>query len=346
MKGLRQLLGAGTAGVVLMLGSAAAAEERSASAEVRPHSDPARATDTVAAESPDPETEAPARDEPAPSNAAVAPSSSVKLSGRIWRAKSGFVFARTPVGTVTLFSETGLKTVKAGQRVTLWTHEANVVVDIFDHGDDVPVQRLITATPVSDSSDGARLTLWTPGGGVTIDRSRIQRRPSSSSTDPSVTVRLDRSGELVDFPQLNVDIQISNGTTKREDVHLHLAGTVSRVKAGFVFVETPVGILTLSRDTGVRDAEAGQHVAVWLTGRHLVIDLSDGGDPSPVQRVITSTVVYASREKNEIKVWTPEGEKVLPLPASGTQRRLLREGTPVTIQLNASGEVVDVRRAS
>ncbi len=274
------------------------------------------------------------------------PPSHMKLTGRIWRAKSGFAFARTPVGTLTLFSKQGLRQVKPGQWVTVWTHGSNIVVDVFNKGDEAPLYRFITATPVYDSPDQRRLTLWTPEGGMTVDVAQWGDDLPSPQEGTPLTVRLDQSGKIVDAPQVNVDIQISNGTKKREGTHMKLAGTVSRVKAGFAFIDTPIGALTLSRSTGLRNAKAGQEVTVWLNDEHLVIDVRQKGNPGPNQRFITSTVVYASKDKREIKLWTPEGERIFQLPSGKTARRPFREGTPVTIQLNGSGEVVDVRKAS
>lgn len=291
---------------------------------------------------------APPQDEPVPDEpvAEAAPQSHIKLSGRIWRAKSGFVFARTPVGTLTLFSEQGLQHVRPGQWVTVWTQGSNIVVDIFNKGDADPLSRFITATPVFDSPDRTRFTLWTPEGGLMVEVSEWKDPLPALEDGASVTVRLDRSGKIEDAPQVNVDIQISNGTKKREGTHMKLAGTVSRVKAGFAFIETPIGALTLSRSTGLTNARVGQEVTVWLNDQHLVIDVRQKGEPEPDRRFITSRVVYASEDKQEIKLWTPEGERVFPLPPGKTARRPLREGTPVTIQLNGSGEVVDVRKAS
>lgn len=274
------------------------------------------------------------------------PPSHMKLTGRIWRAKSGFAFARTPVGTLTLFSKQGLRHVKPGQWVTVWTHDSDIVVDIFNKGDSAPLYRFITAMPVYASPDRTSLTLWTPEGGMTVDVSQQGNKLPSLQDGMPLTVRLDQSGAMVDAPQVNVDIQISNGTKKREGTHMKLAGTVSRVKAGFAFIDTPIGALTLSRSTGLRDAKVGQEVTVWLNDEHLVIDVRQKGDPAPNQRFITSTVVYASKDKREIRLWTPEGERIVQLPSGQTARRPLQEGTPVTIQLNGSGEVIDVRKAS
>ncbi len=59
---------------------------------------------------------------------------------------------------------------------------------------------------------------------------------------------------------------------------------------------------------------------------------------------MTGRVTYTSEDKSQIKLWTPEGEKTVTLPSGGKKRRTFREGTPITVQFNGSGEVVDVRK--
>ena len=63
-----------------------------------------------------------------------------------------------------------------------------------------------------------------------------------------------------------------------------------------------------------------------------------------MRRFVTGKVTYTSEDKSHIKLWMPEGEKTISLPSGGKKRRPFREGTPITVQFNGSGEVVDVRK--
>ncbi len=293
---------------------------------------------------PDPQADLTDQLPPPEQTAAVEPSSYMKLTGRVWRVKSGFVFVRTPVGTLTLFSDGGLRKVKSGHTITLWTRERNVVVDIHKNGEATPYQRLITGIPVFTSPDQGGVLLWTPEGGLTLAIDDNEDARASAEQGTPVTVQVNRSGEVVGLPQLNVDIQISDGTKQRQGTMMKLAGTVSKVKAGYAFVETPIGALTLGRKTGFRNAKVGQEVTVWLNEHHLVIDVRQKGEPSTAYRFITGKVSYASQDKSAIKLWTPEGEKTISLPRR-TQPRPFREGTPITVHFNGSGEVIAVRKA-
>ena len=49
--------------------------------------------------------------------------------------------------------------------------------------------------------------------------------------------------------------------------------------------------------------------------------------------------------KKEIKLWTPEGEKVFPLERIEVKAKPIEEGSRVTIELNESGAVTDIWKA-
>ena len=270
----------------------------------------------------------------------------VKLTGRIWRVKSGFVFARTPVGTLTLFSKKGLKSVKGAQKVTVWTHDSNVVVDFHKKKDPTPLRRFITGTPTSASASDTSLQLWTPEGPYVVPSPLPKGKMKEIKEGVPVTLQLNKAKEIVGTPTINVDIQISKATSPRPDSKLRLDGKVLRVKAGFAFVETPIGILLLSKNTGFRNPKKGQSVSVWMDETYLVIDVRPKEGQDLAHRFITSKVVYATDAKQEIKLWTPEGEKTMPLPATKKRKRSFKSGTPITVHLNKDGRILDVRKAS
>ena len=270
----------------------------------------------------------------------------VKLTGRIWRVKSGFVFARTPVGTLTLFSKKGLKSVRGAQKVTVWTHDSNVVVDFHKKNDSTPLRRFITGTPTPASSTDSSLQLWTPEGEFSLPASPSTGKLKGIKEGVPLTIQLNQAQEIIGTPEINVDIQISKATSPRPNAKLKLDGTVLRVKAGFAFVETPIGILLLSKNTGFRNPKKGQSVSVWMNEDYLVIDVRQKDGTDLAHRFITSKVVYTTDAKQEIKLWTPEGEKTMTLPPNKKRKRSFKSGTPITVHLNKEGHIVDVRKAS
>ncbi|HXT67786.1 MAG TPA: hypothetical protein VN657_13415, partial [Nitrospiraceae bacterium] len=51
------------------------------------------------------------------------------------------------------------------------------------------------------------------------------------------------------------------------DPFIQLQGSVWRTKAGIVFLKTPIGLLTLTSKTTLKDLKASQEVRFWLHER-------------------------------------------------------------------------------
>jgi hypothetical protein len=49
--------------------------------------------------------------------------------------------------------------------------------------------------------------------------------------------------------------------------------------------------------------------------------------------------------KQEIKLWTPEGEKVFPLDRMEVKTKPIEEGSMITVELDEKGTVIDLRKA-
>lgn len=273
------------------------------------------------------------------------PASYLHVTGKIWRVQSGFVFAKTPIGTLTLFSQRGLQNAKPGQRVTLWTQDHTTVVDIHGKHGAARTHRFITGIPVFTAPDHQTVQFATPEGTQTLSVHPGEALLDNARKGSPLTLQLNPEGEVVGKPELQIDLQLSDGTKTRPGIKMKLTGTVSRVKAGFSFLETSMGILMVSQKAGLRHAKAGEEVRIWMTEDHLVMDVKPKGASRASRRFITSKVVYASPEGRGIKLWTPEGEKTFPLPRGKSTRNPFRQGTPITVQLNQAGEVIDVRKA-
>ncbi len=79
------------------------------------------------------------------------------LTGRVWRAKPGIVFLKTPIGLMSLSSKTTLKALPASQEVSFWIHEDHVVVDIVKRTDGSLVHRYLTGPFKRDQEDSTQL---------------------------------------------------------------------------------------------------------------------------------------------------------------------------------------------
>ena len=102
----------------------------------------------------------PAIAEPTPIRVDVNPS--IEITGRVWRAKPGIVFLKTPIGLMSLSSKTTLKTLPASQEVSFLVHDEYIVIDIVRRTDGTFVHRYLTGPFRRDSGDNTKLLLWTP----------------------------------------------------------------------------------------------------------------------------------------------------------------------------------------
>ncbi len=130
--------------------------------------------------------------------------------------------------------------------------------------------------------------------------------------------------------------------------HMNITGTVTEIKSGILTVKTPAGLLTLNQNIEQKhghDAfKVGDEVSIWVNENNTVIDVHQKGKEG-VHRFVTGKLVYVGKMKKEIKLWTPEGEKVFPLDRLEVKTGGVEEGALVTVELNESGTVIDLHRA-
>ena len=71
------------------------------------------------------------------------------------------------------------------------------------------------------------------------------------------------------------------------DPFIQLRGSVWRTKAGIVFLKTPIGLLTLTSKTTLKDLKASQEVHFWVHERHFVVEIRKRTDGSLVHRYLS-----------------------------------------------------------
>ena len=140
----------------------------------------------------------------------------------------------------------------------------------------------------------------------------------------------------------------STGQSSAPGPHQKLTGVVSKVQSGLVFVQTPVGQVTLAskfvEKGGVVGAKEGDEVTLWVNESNIVVDVYKKGAAEPVHRLVSGNLSYTSDQKTEIKLWTPQGEKTFSVARNKSKLSAMQEGAPVTLELNQAGEVIDVHR--
>jgi len=267
----------------------------------------------------------------------------MSVSGEITKIQSGVIFVETSVGEMTL-SAKALHNPQVGQEVVLWVNMDNVVIDVHKKGEPVPMHRLITGSLTYASPNKDVLQLWTPEGQRTFPVGVPKDKLAGVEEGSRITVELNEQGEVIELHHVAINIQIEPGARTRPGYHFQVNGKVSKIKSGLIFVDTPVGEFTLTSRLGLRDAKVGDEVALWVNDSNLIVDAHKRGEGSH-HRLVFGNLQYASTDKNEIKLWTPEGEKTFSVARGKSPLSTMREGTLIRVELNEQGEVIDVRKA-
>lgn len=81
-----------------------------------------------------------------------------------------------------------------------------------------------------------------------------------------------------------------------------------------------------------------------LDENNYIVDMHLKGKEGTHQ-LVTGTLIHVGMTKKEIKLQTPDGEKVFPLTEQGQKTKGIPDGALVTVELNEAGAVIDVHRA-
>ncbi|HWF61502.1 MAG TPA: hypothetical protein VN666_14495 [Nitrospira sp.] len=269
---------------------------------------------------------------------------SIILTGRVWRAKPGIVFLKTPIGLMSLSSKTMLKTLPASQEVSFLIHEDHVVVDIVKRTDGALVHRYLTGPFKRDPEDGTQLIGWTPEGEKAFHMGTFERALASRKDGESVTVEVDGRDTVIGVHDLQFDLQISQVATNGSKAHVLLTGTISKLKSNFIFFRTPIGIVNVNTKIGIKNPKVGQILTVRMHDHHVVADLSASIDSAPIRRFVTGPLEFADPDRSGVRLWTPEGEQTYPAYLGKSSLNGAREGTPITVELDGQGDVVEFHR--
>lgn len=281
--------------------------------------------------------------EAAPIRTDVTPS--IRLTGRVWRAKPGIVFLKTPIGLMSLSSKTTLKTLPASQEVSFIVHEDYMVIDIVRRTDGIFVHRYLTGPFKRDNGDGTKLLLWTPNGGLRAFRmGTYESVLAAPKNGESVTVEVDGTGSIIGVHDLQFDLQIGQVATPGSKAHLLLTGTISKMKSNFIFFKTPIGIVNVNTKIGIKNAKIGQTMTLHMHNDSVVADLAASSDSAVIRRFITGPLDFATPDRTNVRLWTPEGEQNYPADLGKSALNGAREGTPITVELDGQGDVVEFHR--
>jgi hypothetical protein len=77
---------------------------------------------------------------------------------------------------------------------------------------------------------------------------------------------------------------------------------------------------------------------------YVVADLAASSDSALIRRFITGPLEFATADRASVRLWTPEGEQIYPAELGRSTLNGAREGTPITVELNGQGDVLEFHR--
>jgi hypothetical protein len=273
-------------------------------------------------------------------------STHMKVSGVVSKVQSGVITVKTPWGSMRIVSSGTIKNIVVGEEVEMQFNENNAVMDVHRTGEKGHSHQFVSGNLTYTSKDKKEIKLWTPEGEKTFDVQTGRSKLSTFEEGTPVTIELNEAGDVIDIHRFTVEMEFNEHPHMLLGNVIQVNGTVTKIQSGLIYVKTPTGQYTISAKTAPSDAAVGDEVSLWLNDENLVID-HHGKEKNKKgsHRLIYGKLIYAGKTKDQIKVQTPEGEKVFPLERMEVKTKPIEEGSNIVVELNEDGAVIDLRRA-
>jgi len=131
--------------------------------------------------------------------------------------------------------------------------------------------------------------------------------------------------------------------------HQKVEGVVIEMRSGLYTVKTSTGAtLTLTEAAAVRHGhrapKIGDEMTLWVNEGNMVMDARPKGQPGKGPHFITGTLASIDNGKSKMTLSTSGGEKDFKLRPESRMFRDIPVGTQVTIEVNDTGEVIDIHK--
>ena len=270
----------------------------------------------------------------------------MKVTGTVSAIQADLITVKTSWGQMRIASSTAPKNLEVGEEVEMQVNENNVVIDVHRKGDPSHSHRFVSGKLAYASKDRKEIKLWTPEGEKTFDVQTGRSQLSGIDEGTPIAIELNEQGKVIDIHRMTVEIQFDEHPHTKSGYHLTLNGVVTKIQSGLAYVKTPVGQYTIPMKQAPPDAAVGDEVTLWLNEENMVIDHHGKHKNVPgAHRLVTGKLIYAGLTKKEIKLWTPEGEKVFPLERMEVKTKPIEEGSMIIVELDEKGTVIDLRKA-
>jgi len=270
----------------------------------------------------------------------------MKVDGTVSKVQSDQVTVKTSWGHVVISSATAPKNLKVGEEVEMQVNENNAVIDVHRKGEKGHSHRYVSGNLSYASADKKEIKLWTPEGERTFDVQTGRSKMSSFEEGAPVTIELNEAGKMIDIHHFTVEMSFDEHPRTTPGHVIQVNGTVTKIESGLIYVKTPAGQYTISAKTAPSDAAVGDEVSLWINGEGMVID-HHGKEKhmKGTHRLIFGKLIRTGPNKNQVKLSTPEGEKVFPLERMEVKTKPIKDGANIVVELNEEGTVIDVRKA-
>ena len=267
-----------------------------------------------------------------------------KVNGVISQMRSGLIMVTTSWGSMTIQSD-ALTEAKVGDEITVWVNENNVVIDAYPKGEARPHHRWVRGNLTYTSGNQEAITLWTPEGKKDFIVKRNRSKFGNFAEGSPITVQLNDKGEVIDVHRrLELELAIVPMPHIEPGFRIKLEGVVADIQSGLVFVQTSGGRYSVTTKTAPHGVAVGDKLMLWVSSDNVVVDHHAKGKEG-VHHLITGKLSYASGDLKEITLMTPEGERTFAVQHGETILSGMKEGTPITIELNEAGHVIEIRKA-
>ena len=160
-----------------------------------------------------------------------------------------------------------------------------------------------------------------------------------------MTIELNEAGSMIDIHRLTMEMTVGERPRTKPGHQMTVYGVVEKIQSGLIFAKTPFATYRLSVKTAPSGIQVGDEITLWVNEDNIVIDHHMKGHQQ-AHRLVSGKLIYVGRNKKQIKLWTPEGEKVFPLEHLEVKAKPIKEGSTITIELNENGTVIDLWKAS
>lgn len=131
--------------------------------------------------------------------------------------------------------------------------------------------------------------------------------------------------------------------------HKKVEGVVTELKSGLILVKSSTGAtLTLTENTAARLGKpvpkVGDEMTVWVNEGNMVMAAHPKGQPDKAPHFVTGTLTSIDNGKSKMTLSTSGGEKSYNLRPESRMFRDIAVGSDVTIEVNDTGEVVDIHK--